>query len=446
METLDLLRTGQLVGTQRLNLSCGLTTFPTEIFDLAETLEILDLSNNHLTTLPDSFAHLRRLKIVFFNNNQFETVPEVLSQCPQLSMVGFKSNQIVTVPENALPTTTRWLILTDNRVESLPATLGNLSKLQKLMLAGNRLSALPDEMAACLNLELIRLSANQFRQLPPWLFRLPRLAWLAFAGNPLGAGMTQPSDPLLPIIDWADLTLGDLLGQGASGLIFRGQWHQGQTQTEVAVKLFKGEITSDGFPPDEMRAALAAGTHHHLVTPLGQVTNHPEQKNGLVFPLILPCYRVLGDPPSLESCTRDTYAPDTEFSIASVLQIARGMATAAVHLHRRGLMHGDLYPHNTLVSAAGDILLGDFGAASGYDPTDLALGEALERIEVRAFGCLLDDLLEHCPALTAPEHAATLARLHRLRQDCMQPTLALRPRLADIVNQLGGSPQGSAIK
>jgi hypothetical protein len=46
MHTLAQLRAGELSGITRLDLSCGLTEFPREIFDLADTLEILNLSGN----------------------------------------------------------------------------------------------------------------------------------------------------------------------------------------------------------------------------------------------------------------------------------------------------------------------------------------------------------------------------------------------------------------
>ncbi|MDB5846885.1 MAG: putative serine/threonine-protein kinase, partial [Rhodoferax sp.] len=36
MDTLSELRAGRLAGSQRLDLACGLTTFPREIFDLAD--------------------------------------------------------------------------------------------------------------------------------------------------------------------------------------------------------------------------------------------------------------------------------------------------------------------------------------------------------------------------------------------------------------------------
>lgn len=429
MHTLEMLRSRQLIGTQRLTLAAGLTTFPAEILDLADSLEILDLSNNALTTLPDSFAQLHNLRIAFFNNNAFERLPEVLSQCPKLSMVGFKANQITTVPDGALPPATRWLILTDNRIPTLPDSIGQLAALQKLMLAGNQLRSLPETLAACHNLELIRLAANKLDRLPSWLLTLPRLSWLAFAGNPFCQAPTTAVP--LPQIAWQHLTLGDVLGQGASGVISQGLWRQGPGQTPVAIKLFKGAITSDGLPEDEMRACIAAGSHPNLIGPLGQVVDHPEQKNGLVLPLIPASYSVLGGPPSLESCTRDTYPANTEFALDTVMRIAIGVAAAATSLHQRGILHGDLYPHNTLVTPAGDVRLSDFGAASFYDPSDSAIGPALERLEVRALGCLLEDLCDRC---TAP--AASLAPLRQLQHACMQSNVLTRPSLEDILGEL----------
>jgi serine/threonine protein kinase len=98
-------------------------------------------------------------------------------------------------------------------------------------------------------------------------------------------------------------------------------------------------------------------------------------------------------------------------------------------------MHGDLYAHNILVDRAGHSLLGDFGAASFYDPTDTALAQALERLEVRAFGCLLEELLDRCTPEPSSQNAA-FESLHRLRQDCLNQVLSLRPRFTEIYESL----------
>lgn len=160
MQTLEQLKTGQLVGIKQLKLAEGLTECPMEILELADSLEVLDLSGNALSDLPQEVEQLTKLKIIFASNNQFTHLPEVLGKLPNLEMVGFKTNKIKVVSEASLPSQLRWLILTDNEIETLPNSLGERPRLRKLALAGNRIKLLPSSMENLVNLELIRLSAN----------------------------------------------------------------------------------------------------------------------------------------------------------------------------------------------------------------------------------------------------------------------------------------------
>lgn len=438
MNTLEQLRSGALAGRRRLSLSCGLETFPPEIFALADTLEILDLSGNALAALPDDLPRLHKLRIIFCSDNRFTELPEVLGRCPQLSMVGFRSNQIRTVPPAALPPALRWLVLTDNQISELPATIGRCTGLQKLMLAGNQLQTLPPEMAHCTRLELLRIAANRLTRLPHWLLNLPHLAWLAFADNPLGEAAQAAAQAATPLarIGWQRLELEHPLGEGASGVIHRALWQHEQSarRQPVAVKLFKGALTSDGLPHSEMAACLHAGAHPNLIAVEGQIAAHPSGASGLVMALIAPHFRNLAGPPSLDSCTRDVYAADTRFTLDAVIFIARGIASAARQLHERGIMHGDLYAHNILYTDDGQALLGDFGAASFFAPNDAPLALALQRVEVRAFSCLLGELLERCPTPVGTQQALEI--LTDLQTRCAQNIPAARPLFAQIEAQL----------
>ncbi|WBS01166.1 leucine-rich repeat-containing protein kinase family protein [Pseudoduganella sp. SL102] len=434
MHTLEQLQSGALAGTVRLQLSCGLTEFPREIFDLANTLEILDLSGNALSTLPDDLPRLTRLRVLFCSVNQFTELPAVLGACRQLTMIGFKSNRISAVPAEALPPSLRWLILTDNQIDVLPASIGHCARLQKLMLAGNRLSALPEELADCVNLELLRIAANRLTSLPAWLLEMPRLAWLAFAGNPFTASdeAAAVSEAHRACIAWQQLEIGHQLGEGASGIIYAAQLRQSGTgKTAVAVKLFKGAITSDGLPGCELAACIGAGSHPTLIPVLGKIDDHPDGIHGCVMALIEPAFHNLAGPPSLESCTRDVYPDAKRFSFDSLLRLTRGIASVAQHLHSGGIMHGDLYAHNILHTDAGEALLGDFGAASLFAPHSRE-ARALQRLEVRAFGLLLGELMARCDAAGPCREA--FARLAALQRDCTQPHPGARP-LFDTVLQ-----------
>jgi hypothetical protein len=440
LHTLEQLRAGQLAGTTRLDLSAGLTEFPPEIFDLADSLEILNLSGNALSALPPDLPRLHRLRVLFCSDNQFTELPAVLGQCAQLSMIGFKANHIRTVPAAALPPALRWLILTDNQLERLPPEIGQCTQMQKLMLAGNQLTELPETLANCHNLELLRIAANQLTALPAWLLALPRLSWLAYAGNPFSAAAEAAVVARHPIaaIPWAQLRLEYQLGEGASGVISRAAWQAGEEEDdlmeEVAVKIFKGAVTSDGLPHSEMAACISAGAHPNLIAVKGRIVAHPTHAEGLVLELIDSAFRNLAGPPSLDSCTRDVYAPGTTYGVGAALRLAQGIAAAAAHLHAQGIMHGDLYAHNILYTEAGEGLLGDFGAACFFDPADQVRATALQRLEVRAFGCLLEELLAHCPAAAA--EAVTYSRWQALVQRCLRPEVSSRPLFAEIQRDL----------
>ena len=315
--------------------------------------------------------------------------------------------------------------------------------------------------------------------LPLWFWQLPKLSWLALAGNdfsPVESDFSctplQPerSDLQLAVhnIDWTSLDIMEKLGEGASGVIYKAKWLHSNTYSDrneeeyVAVKLFKGGKTSDGLPEDEMKASEAAGSHTSSLKVLGRVINAPGNQLGLVMQLISKEYTNLGGPPSFESVTRDTYESGKVFSIEVILRILSGIASVCSHLHSIGITHGDVYAHNILINSEGEPLLGDFGAASINSKSltfseSLPVGEscnkicaAMERFEVRAFGCLIDDLITRVADNTVDISVDSsgnalksssigdivIASLRSLQADCFNCDPKKRPTFADISNSL----------
>ncbi|NEU12526.1 protein kinase [Methylobacterium sp. BTF04] len=432
-DRLQALRRGDLAGARELRLTGGLTEFPPEIFGLADTLEVLDLSGGTLTALPDDLGRLAKLRVIFCSGNRFERLPPALGDCAALSQIGFRATGLSEVPGEALPPLLRWLTLTDNRIAHLPEALGERPFLQKLMLSGNRLRTLPAGLAAASNLELVRLAANALDALPPWLLALPRLAWISFAGNPL-ARETEAAEMETETVPWTHLEPGALLGEGASGRVYRALWRADGTGAPraVALKLFKGAMTSDGLPEREMAACIAAGVHPNLTGALGRLAGHPEGLHGLVMPLLPEQWRGLAGPPSLESCSRDVYDPGLRLEPVVAWRIASAAAEACAHLHANRLLHGDLYGHNVLWDGAeGAAVLSDFGAASVLPDGPDRL--ALQRIEVRAWGLLLGELIDRCPV-----EAHSLGALRALERDCVQADPRARPLMAELCSALAG--------
>jgi tRNA A-37 threonylcarbamoyl transferase component Bud32 len=323
--------------------------------------------------------------------------------------------------------------------------MGQLHRLQKLALAGNDLTELPKSMVECKNLELARLSANELQEMPNWLFQLPKLTWLAFSGNAFNRSSNYDGiKHSATVVDVAldDIVLAELIGEGASGHIYRARWKNqpkslaGSSQ-DIAVKIFKGEVTSDGYPQDELGCCLTAGSHEKLIKVVAQLDQlDADKKLGLVMELISQDFFNLGLPPSLKTCTRDTFQQGSQFSFDQIIKIGLGVCDTLEHLHANGISHGDVYAHNTMINDQADVLLGDFGAATNLGSLPALQREAMEAIEVRALGCLLDDVLGQVNENTARGSQQGIKMLIEIVAECMQPELELRPKFLELTHRL----------
>lgn len=276
----------------------------------------------------------------------------------------------------------------------LPESLGYRPRLQKLALAGNMIKELPSSFGNLINLELVRLSANQLERFPDVLLQLPKLSWMAFAGNPFCERLSHQQS--VPQVNSDSYKLNHVLGQGASGIISHANWLNSDFDfpANVAVKVFKGEVTSDGYPCDELQACLQTGHHDNLVKSIAQVSE--QDYLALVMELIPDDYFNLGLPPTLETCTRDVFKAGFTLSVKQIEKIVDQMLDVFNHLHDNRVCHGDLYAHNVLINELGEMIFGDFGAASVYDYLNEAQQRGVRKIEARALSHFIDDLLSIC--------------------------------------------------
>eukprot|EP01031_Cornospumella_fuschlensis_P043568 gene43568-53268_t len=244
----------------------GLTSFPDILYRIKDDVEFINFGGNHLSSLPDEIVEFRNLRILFFANNNFTSVPACLGSLPCIRMLSFKSNKLTEVPEASLSASIKWLILTDNLLTELPKSIGKLTGLRKLMLSGNKLTRLPPELQHCRDLELCRLACNRLSDLPDWFMQLPKLTWLAYSGN-----MPKPSREVQrsPEVSWDMITVCEKLGEGASGTVYKvlvgGDLLHLGGEKGYAMKVFKGEITSDGLAEDEITVNELLGMHPRFI-------------------------------------------------------------------------------------------------------------------------------------------------------------------------------------
>ncbi|KAG2445258.1 hypothetical protein HYH02_008726 [Chlamydomonas schloesseri] len=372
-----------------------LASLPDELAALAGSLVQLDVGSNALQEVPDSLCSLTRLRTLNLMGNQLAALPERFGELRSLRLLGLKSNKLTHLPASISQLTDLVeLFITDNRLTDLPPGMSSCTSLVKLQASFNAFTTLPACLLHLPRLELLRVAVCAIKTLPPQLLQdaaaLPRLAWFSVAGNPVCPDPPAPA-PGLPVVCRDELELGQKLGDGASGDVYRAVW-RGQL---VAVKFFRADVSPDGRTEDEVALAISL-QHPHLTQVLARV----EQPHGLV--LRLESGSPLALKPTSQHLLRCKWGDDVRFPPRRALGLAAAVADALRYCHAAGICHGDVYAHNVLMDENGTVTLCDFGASFSYDRGEQPFWEAME---VRAYGLMLKDVAERAAA-PAPASAA----------------------------------------
>lgn len=192
--------------------SNGIESMTSEDFDGLTNLEMLDLSQNKLTELPESvFAHLTSLRNLdlssnqityisegsfkgmallerlYLYSNQIETIhPAAFNGLDHMLELKLQGNHLTSLPALSMPQ----LLLLDLRYNVIP-TLGpsdlQTPNLESLKLGRVGLTSLDQELIGSLkNLHELDISENQLQTFPAVLKETQGLIQLSLAGNPMG--------------------------------------------------------------------------------------------------------------------------------------------------------------------------------------------------------------------------------------------------------------------
>ena len=151
----------------RLNLNSNKLSQVAELLSDFEELTFLDLSHNNISSLPNSYKNLTNLTYFSIGTNKFYLVPEVIKYFKHLQLLYLDNNNFKIVPEwiGEFPELGD-LGLSNNKIIKLPSSIGNINNLGDLNLSNNELVKLPDEIGNLKANCSINVTNNKLSALP----------------------------------------------------------------------------------------------------------------------------------------------------------------------------------------------------------------------------------------------------------------------------------------
>ncbi|XP_065357119.1 leucine-rich repeat and calponin homology domain-containing protein isoform X2 [Calliphora vicina] len=118
-----------------------LSSMPREICFLP--LQVLLVSNNRLTALPDELGRMDRLTDLDASYNQLTTLPARIGELRSLRSFSLRSNQLMYLPRELTCLTLVSLDVSNNRISSLPLEIRQMSTLVEINLENNPMTSPP---------------------------------------------------------------------------------------------------------------------------------------------------------------------------------------------------------------------------------------------------------------------------------------------------------------
>ncbi|XP_075690914.1 E3 ubiquitin-protein ligase LRSAM1 isoform X3 [Rhinoderma darwinii] len=157
--------------TQLIPKSC-------QILDL-DTLKVLDLHDNQITSLPADIGQLKSLRVLNVERNVLRSLPDSIGDLIQLQTLNVNGNKL----------------------KLLPPTVGGLRCLRTLNISENRLSELPPSLANVRTLETLTLDALGMVFPPASVCSEGTEAIQQFLCRDLGVEYCPPSQYLLSVLE-----------------------------------------------------------------------------------------------------------------------------------------------------------------------------------------------------------------------------------------------------
>ncbi|XP_020656570.3 E3 ubiquitin-protein ligase LRSAM1 isoform X4 [Pogona vitticeps] len=144
-----------------------------------ETVKVLDLHENQLTSLPVDLGQLTSLQVLNLEKNLLKALPDSIGNLIQLQTLNLKGNKL----------------------KELPTTVGGLRSLRTLDISENFVRELPFALAHIRTLETLTLDASSMTYPPSKVCNAGTEAIQRFLCEEVGIEYNPPSQYLLPVLE-----------------------------------------------------------------------------------------------------------------------------------------------------------------------------------------------------------------------------------------------------
>ncbi|XP_022242235.1 leucine-rich repeat and calponin homology domain-containing protein 3-like isoform X2 [Limulus polyphemus] len=150
-------------------------------YDLSDTVSA-DLSKNKLNELPTQICEFFLLEVLNCYHNVIRCLPDTVIALQSLTFINLSHNQLCTIPASLCQLPLQVLIISDNRLVSLPEEICHMDQLMELDVACNQIAILPPKIGDLESLRSLNLRKNLLTKLPIEVCDL-RLVKLDISGN-----------------------------------------------------------------------------------------------------------------------------------------------------------------------------------------------------------------------------------------------------------------------
>jgi len=364
-----------------------LKELPKELFGLGPTLEILNLSNNKLSSI-DGINQLTSLKELNLTGNLIKSLSKDICKCSKLKLLVLEKNPIISeypylkkIDVIDLESTldkyfgeTEYEVenefkqennneeikedlkgLNEEQLKKLINELRNEIKGLKLAAETNRPKTASSGIKGEQKKELFSVDSQKelenektkCKKLELQLESMKNQLAKVMAEKTLGAGTTLEGIQGVTEIDYSELKIEEELGKGGFAIINKGKWRG----TQVAIKrLFDPNVTEAQMEEVRNEILTMATLRHPKITMLLGICRKPPN-----IAIVMEC------------CKSTLFAllhkSSVDLPLNIRLKIARDIASAYTFMHASGIVHRDLKSLNILIMDNNQIRLCDFGLA-----------------------------------------------------------------------------------